>query len=338
MYLHMIRNVRRQETIKKVIEIYGKIYRDKIIDYIGEPRTTIYDELKRMTNKEEVKEEYMKLGIGLGRPITIWGLTEKEREERKRREKRINLTPQQKDVIDIRRHNLYVNLWGRGTGKTLMAMIISFCSYDNNPTLYITTDKKEKTFLYKYHLPKLKRIIRDSRWNVDWEIRIKERKKVFIAHQKNYMTELIEIKNKYPREEITVILDDYFPQGDIIIQNLMKLDNIKIVLFATPTTKKNNLMRTKEALKYLHQLYYGFYRLDKTISMKTSYYPTEEHLKQLKKVYNGNYNIPKRCINEEKLKILKNYIKSSHYETEYECKIAKTIKNIENEVMKNVKI
>jgi len=312
------RTANKLDLIRKIIEIHGNVYRDMLIDYTGIARSTIFDALKVLVKKELLANVKAQIGLESGRPLSVW--TNKVDLSVPEFIWEFKPTKQQEDVLNINKHQLYIHLWGKGTGKTITALRIAFST--RKPTLYIVPNKKEKTFFYYHHLTKFKTIAANNDWKV-------EKKVLKVAYHGNYMSSLFKLKKEYPEEEIIVILDEYQPNGDIIIKNLLEMEKtmrIKVILFVTPMVGQKS-GRTEELLTYLQRLYHGLIRLPyKTISMKTSYYSTKAHLKELKKTY--KYNLPPECITEEIYKTIEKNVSYLHFIAKYNCSITQVLKNL----------
>jgi len=244
-------------TIYNLLKLKGASYRDELLNYIEIPRTTLYDHLNHLMNRKLVKSYSVSVSKR-GRPMTMFFVDGYKPDN-------IVLHKYQKGLIeDINKYGLYINLWGRLTGKTTTATLASIKS--GEPTLIIGRDKKAAKKILYYHLSHWSKLLPNAFKGY----------RGFVASQEDYLKRYFIARDVLGQETMmTIILDNVYPNGDKVIDTLIKEDNVRLVIFATPELMKKDREKSIRLNNYIEDLYNGYYDFGKTVFMNTSFVPTE---------------------------------------------------------------
>jgi len=300
------------KTIYNILQAKGPSFRDELRKYIDLPSTTLYDHIAILMRKKLVQRKTLRVSTK-GRPLALFeAVTEKKSTSFK-------LTDLQKEVIEnINQYELYIHLWGRMTGKTTTATLASILSKE--PVLFIASNEKhrKKTFFYHY------------RWWIDtlpYEYIKNGSGIIHFTSQQDYMKKYIEFRDNVGERNATVIIDEIYPNGDKIIDNLIQHDNVRLIVFTSPELIYGERENSTRLIKYIENLYHGFYDFGKTVFMDTTFCPTHLFVSKWKK------RDTLFSIDDKIMFHLQHFLELDKFQTEFVCDLSYIDNNPETMVI-----
>lgn len=258
------------KAIYTILQAKGACIREELVDYLNLPPTTVYDHLRPLMIEGLVEAKKLRVSRR-GRSMTLFVAKEKK-------DGKFKLTDIQTEVVtNVNKYDLYINLWGKMTGKTSAATLAALVSKE--PVLYISKTKKlQKKAMY----------LNFRHWVDTIGKEYHGCGIVKFTNQKEYFLQFTQFKEQY-EGPITVIIDELYPNTKII-DTLILEENIHIVAFITPEIIYDNEQMTKTLLKDIEKLFHGFYDFNRTIFMDTTYCPTHHFIEKWKKT-DAEYSI-----------------------------------------------
>ncbi len=323
----MIRNVRKvkdHKKMKNVIEecdyckiIYNTVsakgwtLRDELREIMNVAPTTIYDHINIML-RNGLMQNMNVSSLEIGRPISLF------RDVKLYYDNRLVLTDLQKEALEnIHEYDLYVHLWGRFTGKTTTATLM--CLFSSEPIFYISSNRKTSNKAMFYHYSDfVKEKLNKTKYSVfDDEIfngHESINNMCMFSTQQKYLKDFIDFRNKVGKDRIiTVIIDEMYPNGDKIVDNLMMFSDIRIIIFTSLKYIEINPIRSIEIIKYTESLSRGFYNFNKSVFMDATYCPSDIYVKKYVKRESRN------TLKMEHIENIRRLISKKKFIAEFEC-------------------
>ena len=124
-----------------------------------------------------------------------------------------------------------------------------------------------------------------------------------MASQEDYLKRYFVARDVIGKETMmTIIVDDLYPNGDKIIDTLIKEDNVRLIIFTSPEMMKKDREKSIMLNRYIEDLYNGYYDFGKTVFMNTSFIPTDP-----------------KSIGKKELGVIKSNLPEDKFITEFGC-------------------